>query len=197
MSQKGREFLVYANRLVKCEAEAIQAVSYEDKPIGELRIGILESLSVSKYINIIKEYIETYHEVTIIVKIATTLELMDMLEKGVLDIVMLLDRKAVNSNWEVPFEKEEKIIFFCSPHHSMANKQVNLTDISKEKFLLTEKGCNYRQVFEELLAEQRLDINYCLDIGSTNTIIEYTKDGLGISLLPIQLERISTEPYHQ
>jgi len=184
LSQKGYEFLVYANKLVKCEAEAIQSVSYGGKPTGELRIGILESLSVSEYTNIIKEYMKTYPQVTLIIKIATTLELMEMLEKGVLDIIILLDRKIFNSNWEVSFEKGEKIVFFCSPQHTMANKQVTLADLSKEKFLLTEKGCNYRQVFEELLAEQRLEVNYCLDIGSTNTIIDYVKDELGISLLP-------------
>lgn len=39
-------------------------------------------------------------------------------------------------------------------------------------------------IFEELLAEQRLEVNHYLDIGSTNTIIDYTKDELGISLLP-------------
>lgn len=184
LSQKGHEFLVYANEMVKCEAEAIHSISCEGKPKGELRIGILESLSVSEYTNIIKEYIKTYAEVTLIVKIATTLELIKMLEKGLLDIIVMLDRKVFSSSLEISFEKEEKIVFFCSPHHPMANKQVTLKAISKEKFLLTEKGCNYRQVFEELLAEQRLKVNYCLDIGSTNTIIDYVKDELGISLLP-------------
>jgi DNA-binding transcriptional LysR family regulator len=66
----------------------------------------------------------------------------------------------------------------------MADRQVTLRELSKEKFLLTEKGCNYRQVFEEILAEQRLEVKYGLDIGSTNTIIDYVKDELGISLLP-------------
>ncbi|MFT8316022.1 MAG: LysR family transcriptional regulator [Clostridium sp.] len=184
LSQKGHEFLGHANELVKCEAEAIHSVSYAGKPTGELQIGILESLSVSEYTNIIKEYMVTYPEVTLIVKIATTLELMGMMEKGLLDIIILLDRKVFSSNWEVHFEKEERIVFFCSPKHPMANKQVSLVDVSKEKFLLTEKGCNYRQVFEELLAEQRLEVNHCLDIGSTNIIIDYAKDELGISLLP-------------
>lgn len=183
LSQKGHEFLVYANKLVKCEAEAIQAISYAGKPTGDLRIGILESISLSEYTNIIKEYMQIYPEVTLIVKIATTLELMGMLEKGLLDIIILLDRKVFSSNWEVPFEKQERIVFFCSPQHPMANKQVSLADLSKEKFLLTEKGCNYRQVFEEILTEQRLEVNYRLDIGSTNTIIDYAKYGLGISLL--------------
>ncbi len=184
MSHKGHEFLVYAKELVKCEAEAIHAISYAGKITGELRIGILESLSVSEYTNIIKEYIKNYPEVIITVKISTTLELMEMLGKDLLDIIILLDQKIFNYNWEVNFEKEERIIFFCSPQHAMANKQVNLEAISKEKFLLTEKGCNYRKVFEELLAEQRLKVNYCLDIGSTNIIIDYVKDELGISLLP-------------
>lgn len=184
LSQKGYEFLVYANELVKCEAEAIQSISHEDKPAGELQIGILESLSVSEYTNMFKEYMKAYPQVILIVKIATTLELMEMLEKGMLDIIILLDRKVFNSNWEVPFERKEKIVFFCSPQHPMADRQVTLRELSKEKFLLTEKGCNYRQVFEEILAEQRLEVKYGLDIGSTNTIIDYVKDELGISLLP-------------
>ncbi|SHK27515.1 DNA-binding transcriptional regulator, LysR family [Clostridium cavendishii DSM 21758] len=184
LSQKGHEFLTYANKLVKYEAEAIQSISHMNEPSGELHIGILESLSVSEYINIIKEYMETYPDVSLIVKIATTLELMKMLEKGLLDIIILLDQKVFNSNWEVPFEKEERILFFCSPKHPMSNEHVYLSDLAKEKFILTEKGCNYRQVFEEFLAAQRLTANCLLDIGSTNTIIDYVKNGLGISLLP-------------
>ncbi|SFD25343.1 LysR family transcriptional regulator [Clostridium uliginosum] len=184
LSQKGHEFLVYANKLVKYEAEAIQSIKHMDKASGELRIGILESLSVSEYINSIKEYMETYPEVSLIVKIATTLELMKMLEKGLLDIIILLDQKVFNSNWEVPFEKEERILFFCSQEHPMSNKHILLEALSRETLLLTEKGCNYRHVFEELLAKQRLKVNCCLDIGNTNIIIDYVKNGLGISLLP-------------
>lgn len=184
LSQKGKEFLVYANKLIKCEAEAINAVTCEGKPKGELRIGILESLSVSDYIRAIKEYMKNYKEVILIVKIATTLELMNFLSKGLLDIIILLDRKITKPDFQVFFEKEEKIVFFSYLKHPMANKLVTLEDISREKFILTEKGCNYRQVFEEKLSEKGLTVNYCLDIGSTKTIIEYVKDELGISLLP-------------
>ncbi len=184
LSQNGRTFLLHAYQLINCELSARQALSPAAKPSGQLRIGMVESLSVSGYADILQKYMTAFPDVTLIVKIATTLELMALLEKGALDVILLLDRKIVHDDWLVPLEKPETIIFFCAPHHSLAHQTVLLAEIAHEKFLLVEKGCNYRQVFEDRLAEQRLLASCCLEIGSTHMIIDYVKARLGISLLP-------------
>ena len=184
LSQNGRTFLLHAYQLINCERSARQALSPAASPAGQLRIGMVESLSVSAYADIFQKYMKAFPDVTLIVKIATTLELMALLEKGSLDVILLLDRKIVHDDWLVPLEKPETIIFFCDPHHPLAQKTVHLSEIAHEKFLLVEKGCNYRQVFEDRLAEQRLLASCCLEIGSTHMIIDYVKARLGISLLP-------------
>jgi DNA-binding transcriptional LysR family regulator len=154
-------------------------------PIGSLKVGMLESISASKYADVIGDFLMHYPAVKLEVVVATTLQLMSMLEKGTLDLIVTLDVPIWNSKFKCMLSKPVPIQFFADIHSPYAHHTaLSLSDLARARFLLTEKGCNYRQVFEDILAKNALCINDSLEIGYTQIIINCVRRGLGISLLP-------------
>ncbi|MCU6396783.1 substrate-binding domain-containing protein, partial [Enterobacter quasiroggenkampii] len=64
-------------------------------------------------------------------------------------------------------------------------QKIDLQDIIKEPFILTEKGGSYRYELERMLAAQEMEIRPVLEIGNTETIIHLLEEGVGVSFLPL------------
>lgn len=184
LSQKGAEFMDYAYSIVKTEAEALSAMEEKREIKGILTVGMIESVASYYYNEIIEKFGTMYPEAKLIVKIATTLELMDMLKKGKVDIIAIYDRKIHNENWECPVEIEEPLMFVAKKQNNFAGKHVCLQDLSKEKFIFTEKECTYREVIDTFIAANGIELDWNLDIGNTKMIIDFVTKGIGISVLP-------------
>ena len=184
LSEKGREFMDYACSIVRTEAEARSAMEGKTEIKGTLAVGMLESVASFYYREIIKQFVTIYPEAKLIVKIATTVELMDMLKKGMLDVIVIYDRQIQNDNWKCPVKAREPLKFFAGHQSSLSEKHVCLRELGRENFILTEKGCTYRKVIDDFTAARNIELNWNIDIGNTGAIIDFVSRGMGISLLP-------------
>ncbi|MDU2065631.1 MAG: LysR family transcriptional regulator [Sporomusaceae bacterium] len=186
ISQQGEAFLPFAQKIIKLAMEAQEALVVQQEPTGVLQVGIVESLCSTIYQEIIETFLLRYPKVDLIIKIATTLELVKLLQQNQVDVIVTLDKKINEHNFCRAIEREERIVFLASKAHPLVYKthSVSLQDIVCEKFILTEKYCNYREVFEEILRERNLAVAARLEIGSTNLIFDLVVKGLGITLLP-------------
>ena len=184
LSEKGREFMNYAYSIVKTEAEARSAMEEKSEIKGMLTVGMIESVASFYYKEIIEQFVKTYPEAKLIVKIATTVELMDMLKKGMLDVIVIYDRQVQSDNWECPVKIREPLLFFAGNSHGFSGKHVQLAELGRENFILTEKGCTYRKVIDDYIEARDIELNWNLDIGDTMAIIDFVSKDMGISLLP-------------
>lgn len=184
LSEKGREFMNYAYSIVKTEAEARSAMEEKSEIKGMLTVGMIESVASFYYKEIIEQFVRKYPEAKLIVKIATTVELMDMLKKGMLDVIVIYDRQVYSDNWECPVKIRESLLFFAGNSNSFSGKHVQLAELDRENFILTEKGCTYRKVIDDFIEARDIELNWNLDIGDTMAIIDFVSKDIGISLLP-------------
>ena len=184
LSEKGREFMNYAYSIVKTEAEARSAMEGKSEIKGMLTVGMIESVASFYYKEIIAQFVKKYPEAKLIVKIATTVELMDMLKKGMLDVIVIYDRQIHSDNWECPVKIKEPLLFFAGNGNSFSGKHVQLKELGRENFILTEKGCTYRKVIDDFIEARDIELNWNLDIGDTMAIIDFVSKDMGISLLP-------------
>lgn len=184
LSEKGRQFLAYANSMAKLEEEALETISNTETPSGILQIGIIESIVFSTAKPILEEFLLKCPAVTLKVKIGTNLELLNLLEKGLLDAVLLLDSPIFRPELENIFTADTQIFFFCAPEHPFAGKNISPEQLKTETFLLTEQNCNYRDSFDKLMEKHAVPINYCIECGITSYIIDFVAKGMGISFLP-------------
>lgn len=185
LSPEGQQMLDYAYRLLALESEASAHFTHGGEPAGVLRVGMLESISASSYAEFCASYLRSYPKVHLQVLIGTTLELMDKLEKGLLDLIITLDVPVLNPAFITLLRHPVTICFFAAAGSSLAQKSnLEMPDLLQEPFLLTERGCNYRRVFEDWLAIQNYTIKDVLEIGHTQILIDCVAQGLGVSLLP-------------
>lgn len=185
LSTAGADLLQYAYQMRTLEDQVSGHFSKDSDPAGFLHIGILESISASPYITMISRFLQRYPQVEMKVTIATTLQLMEMLRKGGLDLILLFDQPIHDPNFRKLYFKKAPVLFFAAPnHHLFHRSSIRLADLADETWLLTEKGCNYRKLLEDEIARRGLYLRDRLEIGSTRAMIDFTAAGLGISLLP-------------
>lgn len=186
LSAAGQEFLKYAYQISKYETMAINHFHRTEEPEGNLNIGIMETLCSSEYTDLFYTFQEKYPKISLRLEVVTTLKAMEDLDKGIFDVIFLLDKTIIRPNWKTARTFPSDISFFCARSHPLAGqKNVSLERLLQERFILTEKGCNYRQVFENDLATAGLHLECAMEIGHTSYIINAVSRLLGIGLLPV------------
>lgn len=185
LSAAGKELLAYACEMRDLEEKIKSHFTEGGEPAGELRLGFLESICASPYMEGISEFLEKYPKVRLKVTVGTTLQLIDMLKRGEVDAAVLLDKPVTEPEIRILYKRPSRIVFFAAAGGKFSGRgPVRLAELTGENWLLTERGCNYRKLLEDELAKRGLTLSDRLEIGSTAALIRLAAGGAGISLLP-------------
>ena len=185
LTEDGKKFLSYANDIIVASNNAVQALKQEDNPTGELRIGVLESIATAYLPNLLKEYHTRYPKVTTVITMGVFEELSAMLNSNKIDVLWTFDTSYEVTEWNKVYHYSDIICAVSSPEHNLAKlSEVPLHMLSEETFLLTEKNCSYRMIFEQTLRTKGWNIHLFLEIGNTEMIKKFVAAGLGLSVLP-------------
>lgn len=185
LSAAGHDFLKYAYSISKYEAMAIDHFHRTTEPEGTLNIGVMETICSSDYSHFFYDFLEKYPKISLNLKVVTASQAVEDLDKGLFDVIFLIDKKIIRPDWKTIQECPVEISFFCSSSHPLSKEgEVPIERLLKERFILTEKGCNYREVFENDLAAIGKKLECITEIGHTSYIIEAVSRQLGIGLLP-------------
>ena len=183
LTEKGQEFVNYANEIMKVTNKALNFSKDSQKPTGKLKIGGVESICTALLPDLILKYHKLYPDVEIVIRSGTTKELLDMARGNELDMVYTLDEKIYTDDFICAFEKQEEICF-VAPNKTKYKEFISISDLVYEPFILTELWGAYQYELLRLLAEKNLKITPILEIGNTETIIKLLKKEVGISFLP-------------
>lgn len=185
LTSKGLIFLEYAEKIINLAEESKEAVADMDIPKGTLKIGVVESLCTIRLPEVLKYYHKKYPEVEVIIKIGTCSDLHSMLKNNTVDLIFILGELIEDPDLLSCMCYEEAMALLSSPLNKLKDKkEITLKDIVGESLILTEKGCSYRGVFEEMFHKENLKPHLSLEIGSIETIKTFVKNNLGITLLP-------------
>ncbi len=185
LSAAGKLLLEYAYPIRKYETMALNQFHHTEEPAGQLNIGIMETLCASDFTNLFLEFSQKYPKISLKINVVTTLEAMAGLNKGVFDFIFLLDKKIIRPHWKTFRCFPADIFFFCAAGHPLASQEeIEVERLLAYPFILTEQGCNYRQVFESYLESTGKHLECLTEIGHTSYIIQAVCRQLGIGLLP-------------
>lgn len=193
LNGKGEELLGYARRLVALAEEARASVSDDETPRGLLRLGTIDSTGTGLLPEVLRNYLLACPLVQVQVLTGSTREILEMLRQGRIDLMLTLDEKLHDPDLVCAWEREEDILFLCAPTHPFAGREISLAQAVEENLLLTEQNCNYRRVLEQACVAGCLPIRSSLEVGNTSMILEYTKQNMGVSLLPRLIARKTLE----
>lgn len=186
LTHQGQVFYQYAVSIRNELEQAKNAVSDPSTLSGKLCLGTIESICASIFPDLLAEYHRLHPEVTISIVTDSPGVLLDRMNENTIDIVYLLDRRIYNNRWCKTLEEPEENIFVASPDHelALAKRELELDEVLRFPFFLTEKDASYRHMLEQYLASINRSVKPFLEIGSTEFIIHMLLKNTGISFLP-------------
>lgn len=190
LTHQGTIFYEHAIAIVNELESAKSAVTETKELTGALTIGTIESICASLFPPLLETFHKQHPHVNISIVLDSPDVLLDHMNKNTIDLVYLLDQRIYDHRWEKVLEEPEDICFVSSSKHPLAQKTANekrpldLEELLKEPFLLTEKDASYRFVLDRYLASNGQKIEPFLEIGNTEFIIQLLKNNNGLSFLP-------------
>jgi len=171
LTQYGHHFLLYAAKIIDLFS---QALNTNDEPIGNLIIGISESLTIDRIPPILIEYKRLYPKVNLSLKSIDNYDVTSYLQNGDIDLALILEKDDLSlSELFTENLKREKMVL------------IRPNDVKDSSTVLyTERSCSYKSVFEHYINYKQMDVKESLDFQSIEAIKQCVRSGLGISLVP-------------
>ena len=185
LTQKGREVLSYAQRIVQLTNEMSNSGKVEELPQDTLHIGMAESLCQMLIIDEFAQFRQNYPQLSLCVTTASTEDLLKLLDHNEVDLICTMDQHLYDINYQIISEEKIPDHFICSSSHPLAKKErVDIQELLNEPFMLTEKGMSYRRLMDEQLAKLSLEITPVLEFSNPSQITQLVEQGQGLSFLP-------------
>lgn len=183
LTETGRHLLPHAIKMLKIYRD-LKGISAEDAELkGEIVISAPEALLIYRLPQVIKEYKERCPKVNIQLKHLVPANLINEITDGDVDIALVIDKE--KNEEDIQFKKlVTEQMMLISPASSCSTP----TNFINPIYLVTEKGCSYRNMFEKLLYEKnqedRLEQKEYIEFWSIDAIKQCIICGFGVSLLP-------------
>jgi DNA-binding transcriptional LysR family regulator len=185
LTNAGRRFLPYAERVLATVEEGRTAVGQNGTPSGPLRIGTPESVLTYRLPRILSRFRKLYPKVELIFRPYLDLGVVHLIEGGELDLAVCLQDTIQHDRLKTIPLRNEKLVFIVGPEHPLAGKRrVTPDDLAGQTLLLTEAGCGYRTKLDELLSVMNIRPESVTAFSSVEAIKECVSLGMGLGLLP-------------
>jgi LysR family transcriptional regulator, hydrogen peroxide-inducible genes activator len=184
----GREIILQARRILD-EIGRIQEIAhnYKGEVKGELRIGIIPTLSPYLLPLFLNNFLQKYPQVKVKIMELTTRQIVDKLTTQLLDAGILATPLNLTAIAEDPIFYEEFVVYTSAQESSIKKKYLLAEDIDVDRLWLLEEGhCLRSQVINlcELKKRETEAHNLDYEAGSIETLKKIVDISKGITILP-------------
>ncbi len=179
----GQNVYVAAVEILDKLVELGETASEETNELkGDLRIAVV---TTAKYFmpRLLAGFIRQHPGVTPYLTVTNRATVLDRLKSNEDDLLIM---GQVPKDLDVKAHRfiNNKLVIAGAPDHPMAQARgTSLETLSRERFIMREKGSGTRQVLENMLAEQGIQISPYMELQSSEAIKQCVMAGLGIALL--------------
>jgi DNA-binding transcriptional LysR family regulator len=185
LTAHGLRLLPYAERILRLLEEARTVAKDGNSPAGPLLIGSPESVLTYRLPPVLQAFRTKFPEVELAFRAVGGSELVPQLERGQLDLGLLIDDTLTDPKLQVEVLCPEPLILLAhSQHPLLARREVTAEDLRDEAFLLTDSGCAYRSKLEQALGAAHVRPKVVMEFNSVETIKQCAALGMGVACLP-------------
>lgn len=190
LTDAGQIFQNYARSLLTTAQQAKAALQPEQQIRGTLRVALADSVSSAFLPDLLRQYHARCPQVELVLRTATADEMLRMLATNQTDLAYTLDQPILLSSIVLAVDTPEPVCFVAPSGHPLAVQEVvTLEELTRQEFLLTERGMSYRDALDQCLAAQGLEIHPYLELGSAAQLCQMVERGMGLSFLPEYIVR--------
>ncbi|MBQ8344711.1 MAG: LysR family transcriptional regulator [Clostridia bacterium] len=192
LTDTGRALLERAHKILNLVDE-VQAASSDPAASREpVRFAMAPSVCSIMMGATYLTFYRTFPDVPVKILEAESDRMLEMLNQNDVDLIFRVDRREVNSEHVVAFEKKEAAHFVVARDSKLCRREhIRPEELSQYPLFLSEKGLSYRRLLDEALAERNLTVAPIVEMGNTQLLLELVELGGGISFLPEYVTRNS------
>jgi len=149
---------------------------------GPLRLAVI---TTAKYFmpHLLGEFISQHPQVKPILKVTNRSRVLERLKSNQ-DDLLIMGQVPIGLDVEAhPFVDNELVVVSSTSHPLTQCSNISFEQLSKERFLVREAGSGTRLAVDRVFAEQGVEIQPYMDLGSSEAIKQAVMAGLGISVL--------------
>ena len=153
---------------------------------GEVHIGANDTISKDYLLPYLNKFHQLYPDIQIKITNRTSSTCIDLLLQNKVDfIISNLPNPKITKKMNVDEIFSFNDIFIANKEFKeLANNITTLKKLKEYPLLMLESKTTTRQFFENTLNKAGIEIEAAVELGSVDLLIEMTKIGLGISLIP-------------
>lgn len=149
---------------------------------GRLRLAVI---TTAKYFvpRLLGPFCQQYPGINVSLQVTNHEGLLERLQQNA-DDLYILSRPPEDDDLECqPFLDNPLVVVAPADHPLTQETQIPLERISKEQFIMRERGSGTREAAQKLFEEKGLSLEVRLDLGSNEAIKQAIIGGLGVSVL--------------
>jgi DNA-binding transcriptional LysR family regulator len=187
LTPAGEILYKYAKQILSLYAQVEKEIATLTGLIkGSVRLGA--STTIANYLlpSVISDFKKRNNRVRFHLLIGNTKRIVDHLNNGIISFGLV---EGDVSRFKIKAEKvlKDELVVIVSPEHPFSNrKNISVSELVKEPFILREEGSGTRQIIENYLLKYGIsvsDLNVTAVLGGTEAIKEAVEDGTGISIV--------------
>ncbi|AYF90459.1 LysR family transcriptional regulator [Pseudomonas sp. JS3066] len=182
LSALGRQLLPQAVALLD-QAREIEDLLNGKTGFGSLDVGA--TLTVGNYLAtlLIGAFMQRHPECRVSLHVQNTANIVQQIALYELDLG-LIEGDCQHPDIEVVPWVEDELVVFCAPRHPLAAKgQASMEELSREAWILRERGSGTRLTFDQAMRHHPTPLNIRLELEHTEAIKRAVESGLGISCI--------------
>lgn len=186
LTEVGKKIVIQAQNIVN-ESDRIKDIVDQQKGFigGDFRIGIIPTVMPTLFPMFITNFIKKYPKVNLIVEEYNTEEIINRLQKGLLDAAIAATPLDILDLKEIPLYYEPFVGYFPQEFRK-DRSELTPDDLDINDILLLQDGHCFKNGILNICKASKLDPNkkFELTSGSFETLIRLANEGMGVTLLP-------------
>ncbi|SPP99970.1 Transcriptional regulator [Candidatus Sulfobium mesophilum] len=180
--------------LYRYAKEILSLYANAEKDIGELiglvkgSISIGASSTLGNYLlpGVITDFKRAHLKIKVHLLVGNTKRVVELLNSGNIDLG-LVEGDVTRQKMVVEKLIGDELLLVVPSYHPWAKKkEISISELTKEPFIIREGGSGTRQMIEKFLSKHGItpqDLKISMVLGSTEAIKEAVENGLGVSII--------------
>lgn len=186
LTEVGKKIVLQAKNIVN-ESDRLKDIVDQQKGFigGDFKIGIIPTVMPTLFPMFVSNFIKKYPRVNLIVEEYNTEEIINRLQKGLLDAAIAATPLEVSDLREIALYYEPFVGYF-PPSFRKERTELTPNDLDINEILLLQDGHCFKNGILNICKASKLDQNkkFELTSGSFETLIRLANEGMGVTLLP-------------
>ncbi|GFR37277.1 LysR family transcriptional regulator [Insulibacter thermoxylanivorax] len=190
LTTEGSLLFEYAHSALSLiEAGEQKLTEFKDMTIGELKIGVGDTISKHFLLPYLEEFHIRYPNIRFKIVNGTTLEICALLKSGAVDLGVCNFPLNDPSLEQIPCLEVQDIFVCGDKYRAQCREPMHLRDIASLPLILLEPSSNSRKYVEDVLSAAGVKVSPEFELGSHDLLLEFAKINLGIACVIKQFAR--------